>query len=210
LALIGWSLSGRAVQALVEQHAAGESPDRGAWVIWLFAAMSRAAPMPNDVFDPVRCEEVRTIIQRNLVEEQAHYHRGRLEVCKRAGHRFVMLGETLFLAIIIVVIIKLILLGFDTAPMLSPPLGIIATMVPGFAAAFIGVRAYAEMELLANQSRQMAAALTQAKRRIGELDPRRPLASQELGVEVLAVATRMLEDVTGWAQLSRMKPVEPG
>jgi hypothetical protein len=94
--------------------------------------------------------------------------------------------------------------------MLSPPLGIIATMVPGFAAAFIGVRAYAEMELLANQSRQMAAALTQAKRRIGELDPRRPLASQELGVEVLAVATRMLEDVTGWAQLSRMKPVEPG
>jgi hypothetical protein len=210
LALIGWSLSGRAVQALVEQHAAGESPDRGAWVIWLFAAMSRAAPMPNDVFDPVRCEEVRTIIQRNLVEEQAHYHRGRLEVCKRAGHRFVVLGETLFLAIIVVVIIKLILLGFDTAPMLSPPLGIIATMVPGFAAAFIGVRAYAEMELLANQSRRMAAAMTQAKRRIGELDPRRPLASQELGVEVLAVATRMLEDVTGWAQLSRMKPVEPG
>lgn len=52
--------------------------------------------------------------------------------------------------------------------------------------------------------------VTQAKRRIGELDPRRPLASQELGVEVLAVTTRMLEDVTAWAQLSRMKPVEPG
>jgi hypothetical protein len=209
LALLGWSLSGRAVQALVEQHAAGEPPDRGAWVIWLFAAMSRAAPMPNDVFDPVRCEAVRTIIQRDLVEEQAHYHCGRLEVCKRAGHRFVLLGEALFLSIIVVVI-KLTLLGFGTVPMLSPPLGIIATMVPGFAAAFIGVRAYAEMALLADQSRRMAIAMTQAGRRIGELEPRRPLASQELGVEVLAVTTRMLEDVTGWAQLSRMKPVEPG
>ena len=194
----------------MEQHAADEPPDRGAWVIWLFAAMSRAAPMPKDVFDPVRCEAVRTIIQRDLVEEQAHYHRGRLEVCKRAGHRFVVLGEALFLAIIAVVIIKLMFLGFGTLPMLSPLLGIIATMVPGFAAAFIGVRAYAEMELLADQSRRMTVAMAQAKRRIGELDPRRPLASQELGVEALAVTTRMLEDVTGWAQLSRMKPVEPG
>lgn len=41
LAVLGWSLSGRAVRALVEQQEETGS-DRTAWVVWLFAAMVRA------------------------------------------------------------------------------------------------------------------------------------------------------------------------
>jgi hypothetical protein len=36
----------------------------------------------------------------------------------------------------------------------------------------------------------------------------RPLASQELGAEVYEVATTMLHDIEGWAQLFGVKVVE--
>ncbi|HEY3846980.1 MAG TPA: hypothetical protein VGL95_07695 [Acetobacteraceae bacterium] len=38
----------------------------------------------------------------------------------------------------------------------------------------------------------------------------RPLASQELGAELYAVALSILQDITGWAQLFRMETVETG
>lgn len=208
LALLGWSLSGRAVQALVEQHADGTPPERAAWIIWLFAAMSRAAPMLRARFDPDRCERVRAIVLPNLLDEQADYHLGRLTLCERAGHGFVAAGTLLFLLVIAVVVAKLVLLGGGYAPWLNSPLGLAATVLPALTAAAIGIRAYAELELLADQSRRMKAAMERARQRIARLDLTRPLASQDLGTEVLEVATRMLQDTDGWARLFRVKPVE--
>lgn len=47
LAVLGWSLSGRAVQALVGQGDMRERRrNRATWVIWLFAAMVRDPPIP--------------------------------------------------------------------------------------------------------------------------------------------------------------------
>ncbi len=48
------------------------------------------------------------------------------------------------------------------------------------------------------------------RHRIRHIPLSRPLASQELGVEVLEVATLMLQDVDGWARLFRVKLVEAG
>jgi len=37
-----------------------------------------------------------------------------------------------------------------------------------------------------------------------------PLASQELGAEILLLAENMLRDIKGWAQLFRIKAVDVG
>jgi hypothetical protein len=37
-----------------------------------------------------------------------------------------------------------------------------------------------------------------------------PLASQDLGAEILDLSQLMLRDIQGWAQLFRLKAVEPG
>jgi hypothetical protein len=206
LAVLGWSLSGRAVQALVAQR-----EDRAAWLIWLFAAMLRAAPMLQGIFDPARCERARALIQRDLVEEQLHYHAGRQRQSDSAGRHFVRLGEALFFTVILVVLAKLVLLfRWNHLDGWIGVLGLFAAMLPAFAAASIGVRAYAELELLADQSRRMSAGMELGKKRIGAVCPARPLASQELGMEVLEVATLMLQDVDGWARLFRVKVVETG
>ena len=82
-------------------------------------------------------------------------------------------------------------------------------MLPGLSAAFIGIRAYAELQLLAEQSHHMAAELEQAYHRIERLNPNRVLVSQDIGSEAALVATLMLQDLDGWARLFRVKAMEP-
>jgi hypothetical protein len=89
-------------------------------------------------------------------------------------------------------------------------LGLAAAILPALAAASVGIRAYAELELLAEQSRDMCAAMELGRQRIETMDLTRPLASQELGAEVLEVATLMLQDVQGWMRLFRVKLVKAG
>jgi hypothetical protein len=88
--------------------------------------------------------------------------------------------------------------------------GFFATVLPGASAAFVGIRAYAELPLLAEQSRHMAAELERAHARVERLDPQRPLVSQDIGAEAAVVATLMLQDLDGWARLFRVKAMEPG
>ncbi len=206
LAGLGWSLSGRAVQALVAQK-----EDRAAWLIWLFAAMLRAAPMPRGRFDAERCNKARAMIERDLVNEQLDYHEGRQTQCERAGHCFVRVGEALFFIVVCVVVAKLVLLIFaERVDVWTALLGIAAAILPALAATFIGVRADAERELLADQSKRMRQGLELGRERIRHVKPARPLASQELGRETLEVAALMLQDVDGWARLFRVKLVEAG
>ena len=78
----------------------------------------------------------------------------------------------------------------------------------GISAAFVAIRGYAELQLLAEQSRHMAAELKRAQSRVERLDMTQPLASQDLGGEAAAVATLMLQDLDGWARLFRVKGME--
>ena len=72
-----------------------------------------------------------------------------------------------------------------------------------------GIRAYAELKLLAEQSDTMLKAMRAAEVRILQLDPAAPLASQALGNALAPVATLMLEDLEGWAWLLRAKVMDP-
>jgi hypothetical protein len=209
LAVLGWSLSGRAVRALVEQQEE-TGGDRAAWVVWLFAAMVRAAPVPTGVLNYMVLERARRIVLRDLVNEQITYHKGRFTQNERAEEFFVKWGERLFALVIIIVVIKLFLLFWPGADLWTTVLGLAAAVVPTLAAASVGVRAYAELELLARQSHTMLSAMELGRRRIENIDLTRPLASQELGTEVYEVAIAMLQDVQGWVRLFRVKLVEAG
>jgi hypothetical protein len=81
-------------------------------------------------------------------------------------------------------------------------------LAPGATAAFFGVRAYAELDLLADQSRRMETLMHEAERVLAALPLDRPLASQQLAAELFDLATQMLVDVDGWAQLFQLKAVE--
>jgi hypothetical protein len=210
LAPLGWSLPNWEVDRLaadegVDLH--GTALPRDAWVAWYFTAARRAAPLPQGSFtDPVvrRAQS----LGRSLLAEQDAYHETRRVRSTRAARRLGFLGEAFFLLTLFAVAVKLGLLTADKP--YTPVLGVLCALLPAASAGFVGIRAYAEFELLAHQSARMQVAMRAAVAELETLPLDRPLASQELGVELYAVALSMLQDITGWAQLFRMKTVETG
>jgi hypothetical protein len=194
LAPLGWTLRLPAFDAAVT--------DRAAWVAWLFAADQRAAPLPTGML--AKAVQDSTSLD-SLIKEQCDYHTNRQNVAEAAGHRLAQWGEYLFAAVLVCVVAKL-LVGL---PSLAVSFSLFATVLPAVSAAFVGIRAYAELQLLAERSRYMVAELKRARARIERVDKRRNFASQDLGNEAGAVATLMLQDLEGWAQLFRVKGIEP-
>jgi len=81
---------------------------------------------------------------------------------------------------------------------------------PTISAAFITLRGYAELQLLVEQSRQMAAELKLRKESLQRINLDRYLASIELGEQALGITTLMLQDLEGWGRLFRGKIMEAG
>ena len=206
LAPLGWSLPITAVRGM----ATTDRPrtDRAAWVAWLFAAESRSAPLPRGDLAHAAQGAPRGLVLTELITEQREYHEARCIMAEKAGHSLERWGETLFLAVVICVLLKVGLTGFTDAHDWAVAFSFLATILPGISAAFVAIRGYAELQLLAEQSRHMAAELKRAQWRVERLDMTQPLASQDLGGEAAAVATLMLQDLDGWARLFRVKGME--
>lgn len=206
LAPLGWSLPITAVRGV----ATTDRPraDRAAWVAWLFAAESRSAPLPRGDLAHAAQGAPRGQVLTELITEQREYHEARSVMAERAGHTLERYGEVLFLLVVFCVLLKLGLTGFPHAHGWAVIFGFLATILPGVSAAFVAIRGYAELQLLAEQSRHMAAELKRAQRRVERLDTTQPLVSQDLGGEAAAVATLMLQDLDGWARLFRVKGME--
>lgn len=207
LAPLGWTLPITAVRNMTD---AGPSrQDRAAWVAWLFAALSRAAPLPTGELAHAARGQPRQAVLTGLIDEQIAYHTDRAALADAAGGRFEQLGLALFGVVIVCVFGKLWteIIHYSA---LAWPLGLLATVLPGISAASVGIRAYAELQLLAGQSRHMLHDLLRARARVERLDPTRALVSQDIAAEAASVATLMLQDLDGWARLFRVKGVEPG
>jgi hypothetical protein len=199
LASLGWALPVDAARRTSE----GERAD---WVVWLFAAQQRAAPWLRGEVAAVH-GPARTVVLKELIDEQLDYHLARGDMAKRAGDTFIAWGARSFAAVVICVVAKLALHWFgDHDP--SVILGLLATVLPGVSAACLGIRAYSELQLLAEQSHHMAAELRHARLRVERLDPNRPLVSQDLGSEAVTLAALMLQDLEGWVRLFRVKGLE--
>ncbi len=216
LAPLGWVVPRASAWATGEPAAEADTApaDDSAWVPWLFSAWLRGAPLPTGTLDAARIEAARSAALHDLVDDQIAYHEARAAQSSGAGRRLAKLGESVFLLLLVMVAAKLglqLLPAEGAAGAVETWLAVLA--VTGFiltaaSACFVGIRAYAELELLAEQSEAMLKAMRQARRQIEEIDAAAPLASQALGTALVTVATLMLEDLDGWARLFRAKVVE--
>jgi hypothetical protein len=183
------------------------APGRAAWVAKLFAAYERAAPFPRGSMAAQLHGALKNNVLADLIDEQLQYHRDRAAMARGAGETFERWGAGSFFAVFTVVLLKIAATcaGWSMA---GPVFGFLAIGVPAVSAAFVGIKSYAELQLLAEQSHHMELDLELAKARVERLDLGRPLASQDLGGEAEAVAALMLQDLEGWERLFRVKAIE--
>lgn len=205
LAALGWSLPLYRVDS-----AATAAGAREGWVGWYFNALSRAAPLISGIIDQPRLEGIRHALRNGLLMSQVHYHGRNQPRSVLAAERLGRAGEWLFLATLGVVLVKLALLLADGLVALTVPLGLLAALLPVVSAGFFVLRAYAELNMVADQSAAMLHEFAKAAEALDSLDLTKPLASQDLAADGYALASTMLSDVEGWARLFRVKVIEAG
>jgi hypothetical protein len=211
LATLGWSLP--AAETVAEVVAIDQLlATRESWVGWYFNAAMRAAPLPRGQLAGPALTAARNALKASLVNGQAAYHAHRRERSLAAAERLGHIGETLFFATLVLVAGKLAMLLGGSAQLQAAShfVGLAAAICPALSACSVGIRSYAELELLADQSAQMEVWIENAATHIDGLDLATPMASQDLGAEILDLSQLMLRDIQGWAQLFRLKAVEPG
>jgi hypothetical protein len=206
----------------------GDTHDRPAWVAWLFLAMLRAAPLPTGTFNEERLVEARETINRELIRDQWVYNRRTARRLERAAARLARWGETFFLVLVIIIawkaciVFQHLLHSLLPHPPPTPPaeahqvgdfvrlLGFAAVALPTMAAASVGIRAYAELTLLARRSRSMAAVMARWNRQMPDIVLGNPVASADLGEATHTVVSEMLLETDGWAHTFRIKVPEAG
>jgi hypothetical protein len=205
LAMLGWSLP-----ALDVTRAASPGAVKTTWIDWYFEAIVRASSLVAGQFGKDQLDKDCDMIRSTLLAGQIDYHKHRAALSDAAARRLLFGGETCFFLTLVFVISKiltLLLVGPSEGVII---LGLMAAVLPALSAAFFALRAYAELEVLTDQSKRMIQLLEALQQRLEDPDLTRPLASQELGTDLFRLATAMLADVAGWAQLFRMKAVETG
>lgn len=205
--------------ASAEPRSDAEPSDRSAWVAWLFAAWERAAPLPRGDIAAALPEIVRRQVLEGLIEEQLDYHRRRADMSELADETFFRVGQWSFIAVCICVALKLAAVGASFVwpewsekliwEYIIHSLTWLAIILPAVSAAALGIRSYAELQLLVEQSRHMEEELLHAKRRMERVNLKRALAAEDIGTETHAVASLMLQDLEGWSRLFKVKAIEP-
>ena len=199
---------GRSLPRWEIEHLGSEADMREeAWVGWYFTAMARAAPFPCGYLRGDALERERQA-GLALVDAQIAYHIDRGRRYETAGLSLRILSSVFFLATLICVVLELVLKFTGYSGPWSSLASILAVICPMVGAFAFGVGAYAEFEVMADQSAHMTRVLHDAW---GELEGMRldqPLASQDLGARIFRAATLMMRDIRGWAQLFRVKHVE--
>ena len=201
LGLLGRSLPASRIAGMTGEGGMG-------WAGWRFAAAVRAAPLPAGALAGASLDSALEAAAAVLLQGQRAYHAARIEAGQQRERRLVRIGTVAFYVTVACVVVKVVLLAAGSH--WAERFGLVAALLPAAAAALFGFRAYAELELLVQQSERVAAALDIAERSLARTDTARPLASQHVGDVLEDVAAAMLADVEGWVQVSRVKAVEAG
>lgn len=208
LAPLGNSVSLGAVRHIVNRLDADAAPDHAAWVAWVFAAFQRAAPLPRGNVHAILPEAVDEGLVEGLIEEQREYHKGRHEMAREAGKKFELLGGWSFVGVLVAVVFKLLAVILKWNIVWEVLFNSLPTAFAAISAASVGIRSYAELQLLAEQSVHMQDELEEAKARIAGIEKNRPMSFHDFGAEAQTVAILMLQDLEGWARLFRGKAIE--
>ena len=201
LSLVARSLPAAGIAPLTQEGDLG-------WVGRRFAAAVRAAPFLEGTLAGARLGDARDAASAILLQGQRAYHAARAAAGRKREDRLVWLGSAAFTVTVVCVVIKLALLvaGSERAE----TFGLVAALLPAFAAAFFGLRAYAELELMVRHSKRMLGVIKAAAARLARIDVGQPEAGGHVGSVLEETAVTMLADVEGWIQISRVKTVEAG
>lgn len=212
LAPLGWTLPVRDITRILDgprERAEYGSPPADAWVAWYFAAMRRAAPLPGRPLTPATLGAAREAA-RAVLEQQLTYHLLRQARSAAASRRLARWGEGFFLLALAGAAVRVMLELLHAPAALITAIGLGCALSPAASATLLGIRAYAEFDLLARQSERMRQVMAEASRDLDAVDLDVPLASDELGSVLLGASAAMLLDIDGWAQLFHVKALEAG
>ena len=107
LAPLGWALPITTVRRMSTSDR--PTPDRAAWVAWLFAAQQRAAPLPRGELAQAAAGAPRRAVLDDLIAGQRAYHKARAEMAERAAKTLERWGAILFGIVFCCVLLKLLL-----------------------------------------------------------------------------------------------------
>ena len=209
LSAIGRALPGSDVSRLAADPDESDQPPRDLWIAWYFMAALRAAPFPTGTMASAKARALH--VSQSLVAEQQQYHQTRRDRSLRAGERVKAGSELLFGLTIAFAIGKFLAVIFELEPALHFMVLAGAFLSAG-AGAFVGIRAYSEFALLARQSTHMLRMLETVERDLAAvaLVVNQPLSSRQIGRTLYSAVGAMMQDITGWAQLFRIKTIEAG
>ncbi|WP_198369919.1 hypothetical protein [Roseomonas rosulenta] len=185
------------------------APRHDAWVAWYFSAIRRAAPMPSGSLAGPALERVRSV-GHGMFQDQQTYHRLRHQRSEMASRRLAHWGDMFFLLALVGVVLRILLEVMHAPGWAGTAIALACFVSPAASATFLGIRAYAEFELLARQSGRMQQVMAVALAELEALPLDGPLASNALGATLVGTTTSMLLDIDGWAQLFQVKAVEAG
>jgi len=209
LSSLGRALPGSDVVRLSFDSRDGAATPRESWVAWFFMAALRGAEFPQG--DMIDAKARSLAVGRSLVADQKAYHEKRLSRSRLAGDRIRLLSEVFFALTIAFVIGKFLALHFHWELGMRGFV-LVGAFISAGAGAFVGIRTYAEFSLLARQSAFMLRVLRaySAELEAAAMSVDQPLSSQQIGRTLFQTTTAMMQDITGWAQLFRIKTIEAG
>lgn len=195
----------QAVAASDDDDVATQMP-REAWIAWYFAAVVRAAPPLAGNLAAQRKAAVASA--EALIEDQIRYHRWRAASSKAAASAIEKVGELFFFFTATVGFLKMGLLfsGHPGSPV--EWLTAFGACLSALSASFVGIRTYSELPLLVQQSARMIKVLKSSALELAAVDQDEPASSVRIGHVINVLTLSMMQDVTGWMQLFRIKSVE--
>ena len=195
----------QAVSASEDDEGAPKLP-REAWIAWYFAAVVRSAPVLAGSLAAQRREAVASA--EALIEEQIRYHRWRAASSKAAASGTEKIGELFFFFTATVGFLKIGLLFSGHAGSPVEWLTAFGACLSALSAYFVGLRTYSELPLLVQQSARMIKILKSSALELTAIDLDEPASSVQIGRVMNVLTLSMMQDVTGWMQLFRIKSVE--
>jgi xanthosine utilization system XapX-like protein len=208
LAVVGRALPGSDVSDLTSESE-DPSPPRDLWVAWYFLAALRAAPFAVGAMAEAKARAL--AVGQSLIAEQRDYHRNRKDRAVRAGKWIQSGSEYFFIGAGVIGVAKVVTGYYGLGETVHVMVAIGAILSAG-AGALVGIRTYAEFALLARQSAHMLRSLDASEKELqaAELLIAKPLSSRQLSQALGVMTSEMMEDIAGWAQLFRMKPISAG
>ena len=175
-----------------------------------FIRYLRSAPLASGRFEKIRTSKILDFIKNSLLQDQEVYHRNRNRKMLIASQRLAKIANALFFGGLIVAIAQLLSMTMLDSAATDISFALIGAALPAFAAFAMGIRSYAELEIVAEQSARMEVFMYSAERKLLGIDCAETNASQALGELLQSIATKMLEDLQGWSTVSRSKALEAG